>query len=147
MYLLGSTADEYLSNALETISDNLKISETISAITLLALGNGAPDIFASFSAAGSADGIYLSLSSSVGGVIFITSIVTSIVIFTAGDNMVVTDKTVFYRNTLFLLSAFIILLISGLIRQKIDIFTCITLMLLYAMYIIFVVRHDSQERA
>lgn len=86
--MLGSTADEYLCNALETIAGDLKISETISAITLLALGNGAPDIFASFSAAGSADGIYLSLSSSMGGVLFITVVATGIVIFTAGDNQI-----------------------------------------------------------
>ena len=56
MYLLGSTADQYLCNALETISDNLNFSETISAVTLLALGNGAPDIFSSLSAAGSEEG-------------------------------------------------------------------------------------------
>ena len=56
MYFLGSTADQYLCNALETISDNLNFSETISAVTLLALGNGAPDIFSSLSAAGSDEG-------------------------------------------------------------------------------------------
>ena len=123
MYLLGSTADEYLCNALETISDNLKISQTISAITLLALGNGAPDIFASFSAAGSDEGIYLSLSSSIGGLVFITAISTSIVIFTSGNDVVMTDKPVFYRNTLFLFVSMTVLLFTGLIRQCIDIAT------------------------
>jgi sodium/potassium/calcium exchanger 6 len=123
MYMLGSTADEYLCNTLETIADNLKISETISAVTLLALGNGAPDIFASLSAAGSSEGIYLSLSSSMGGLVFITAIVTSIVIITAGDNQVTTDKSVFYRNTIFLVASLCLLLYTGLVKQCIDIST------------------------
>ena len=52
MYNLGSTADMYLSPALETISDKLSCSESLAGVTLLALGNGAPDVFASLSAGG-----------------------------------------------------------------------------------------------
>ena len=52
MYLLGSTADIYLSPALETISEKLGCSESLAGVTLLALGNGAPDMFAAISAGG-----------------------------------------------------------------------------------------------
>ena len=52
MYNLGSTADMYLSPALEVISDKLSCSESLAGVTLLALGNGAPDVFASLSAGG-----------------------------------------------------------------------------------------------
>ena len=50
MYNLSSTADEYLSPALEFLTNKLKISESLAGVTLLALGNGAPDIFAAISA-------------------------------------------------------------------------------------------------
>ena len=49
-------------------------------VTLLALGNGAPDIFASLSASTSSEGLYMSISSLMGGAMFITSIVSSLVI-------------------------------------------------------------------
>lgn len=52
MYNLGSTADMYLSPSLEVISDKLSCSESLAGVTLLALGNGAPDVFASISAGG-----------------------------------------------------------------------------------------------
>lgn len=52
MYLLGSTADEYLVNSLQFISQKLRLSETLAGVTLLALGNGAPDVISSFTAAG-----------------------------------------------------------------------------------------------
>ena len=51
MYLLSSTADQYLSPSLEHITMKFKISESLAGVTLLALGNGAPDVFSSISAA------------------------------------------------------------------------------------------------
>ena len=51
MYNLGSTADEYLSPALESLSERFNISESLAGVTLLAFGNGAPDVFASIASA------------------------------------------------------------------------------------------------
>ena len=52
MYNLGSTADSYLSPALETISDKFSCSESLAGVTLLAFGNGAPDVFSAIAASG-----------------------------------------------------------------------------------------------
>ena len=54
-YVLGSTADAYLSPVLAGISKHLKISQSLAGVTLLAFGNGAPDVFSSLSAASSVD--------------------------------------------------------------------------------------------
>jgi sodium/potassium/calcium exchanger 6 len=54
MYILSSTADEYLSPALEYITERFKISESLAGVTFLAFGNGAPDVFSSISSANSA---------------------------------------------------------------------------------------------
>lgn len=50
MYILTSSADEYLSPSLEFLTEKLKLSESVAGVTLLALGNGAPDVFQAISA-------------------------------------------------------------------------------------------------
>mmetsp|Transcript_14726 Transcript_14726/g.25060 ORF Transcript_14726/g.25060 Transcript_14726/m.25060 type:complete len:122 (+) Transcript_14726:313-678(+) len=52
MYLLASTADDYLSPSLEFMTIKFGIPESLAGVTLLALGNGAPDVFSSISGAG-----------------------------------------------------------------------------------------------
>ena len=71
MYLLLTTADDYLSPTLEFLTNKLKISESVAGVTLLALGNGAPDVFAAISAKKST---VLRISNLVGSTIFISTI-------------------------------------------------------------------------
>ena len=82
MYTLSSTADDYLSPALEFLTEKLQISESLAGVTLLALGNGAPDIFAAISAAGGgsddgegSSGTILTICNLVGSTLFISTIV------------------------------------------------------------------------
>ena len=55
MYLLSSTADIYLSPSLEFITERFSCNESLAGVTLLAFGNGAPDVFSSIAAAKSPD--------------------------------------------------------------------------------------------
>ena len=55
IFNLGSTASDYLSPALETITLTFKIPESLAGVTLLAFGNGAPDVFAAIASATSSD--------------------------------------------------------------------------------------------
>lgn len=50
MYNLATTADSYLSPTLEQITLKFKLSESLAGVTLLAFGNGAPDVFSAISA-------------------------------------------------------------------------------------------------
>jgi sodium/potassium/calcium exchanger 6 len=80
MYTLSSTADIYLSPALETMTTKFGLSDSLAGVTLLAFGNGAPDVFSSISAGGdsNSDGkldAVKPISIVVGGTFFITSVV------------------------------------------------------------------------
>jgi sodium/potassium/calcium exchanger 6 len=55
MYTLASTADIYLSPALETLTVKFGLPDSLAGVTLLAFGNGAPDVFSSISAAADAN--------------------------------------------------------------------------------------------
>ena len=81
MYNLASTADDYLSPSLEHLVNSFGISESLSGVTFLAFGNGAPDVFSAISAnAGDpadadADTTLLSLCGLLGATVFISSVV------------------------------------------------------------------------
>ncbi|KAK8966923.1 Cation/calcium exchanger 5 [Platanthera guangdongensis] len=49
-YLLARTASDCFSPAVSLLSSRLRLSPSMAAVTLLALGNGAPDLFASIAA-------------------------------------------------------------------------------------------------
>ena len=80
-YMLASTADEYLSPSLEALNNKFGFSESLAGVTLLAFGNGAPDVFSAIAAARSGkedlstESILLGISSLLGSSIFITSVV------------------------------------------------------------------------
>ena len=56
MYNLASTADVYLSPSLEYMTIKFGLSESLAGVTLLAFGNGAPDVFSAIAAASSSSG-------------------------------------------------------------------------------------------
>eukprot|EP00956_Cyclotella_meneghiniana_P013598 scaffold19744_cov71-Cyclotella_meneghiniana.AAC.4 len=75
--LLASTAENYFSPALEMISSEFQIPPPLAGVTLLALGNGSPDVSAVMNAikANPAEGIPLSLGELTGGGMFVQAIV------------------------------------------------------------------------
>ena len=81
MYILASTADSYLSPSLEALTTKFGLSESLAGVTLLAFGNGAPDVFSAIAAARSGTGeissenILLSISALIGSSVFISSVV------------------------------------------------------------------------
>ena len=84
-YLLGDTANRYLSNALTTISDKFNFSQNLAGVTLLAFGNGAPDVISSFVAADGLDGLNFNIASAAGAGVFLTAFVLSAVVFYARE--------------------------------------------------------------
>ncbi|XP_074311545.1 cation/calcium exchanger 5 [Silene latifolia] len=101
-YLLIKTAQIHFSPVVSTLCTNLELSPSMGAVTLLALGNGAPDVFASIAAMGSGNprtGFGAILSA--GG--FVSGLVVGFVAIYAAPFWV--DPASFIRDVLFYLVA------------------------------------------
>jgi solute carrier family 24 (sodium/potassium/calcium exchanger), member 6 len=157
MYLLASTADAYLSPSLEHITVSSGISESLAGVTLLAFGNGAPDVLTSIAAASTAtkkpDAIG-SVSIICGGTFFITCIVVTAASSFANLNAnkpgapkdrrikitpryILRDIAFLFITVSYLLSVFIFL-------HEFSIFTSLGLLIIYGVYIILVVQQSGK---
>lgn len=145
-YILGSTADGYLSPALETIALKLGISESLAGVTFLAFGNGAPDVISALSASGGeAGGIYLAIGALLGAGLFVSCIVAAVVILSAKDPIHVLPS-VFLRDTGFYMLGPIILTIAAATGQ-LSVPFAVTLLVVYVIFVVVVVISDKLDRA
>jgi len=80
-YLLGTTADGYLSPSLEQIAKKLNMSEQMAGVTFLALANGAPDVIGAIVATDSEGGeIGLAVGALTGATLFVSGVVCAVII-------------------------------------------------------------------
>ncbi|XP_020219269.1 cation/calcium exchanger 1 [Cajanus cajan] len=134
-YLLGDTASNYFCNSLEGLSNILRLSPTIAGVTLLSLGNGAPDFFASVvSFTGSSSNGAVGLNSILGGSFFVSCAVLGIISILVSPNHVEVDKANFIRDVLFFLFSILILLVIIYIG-KITLLGSICYVSIYFIYV------------
>ncbi|GMI17266.1 hypothetical protein TrLO_g13409 [Triparma laevis f. longispina] len=95
--LLASTADNFFVIELQTLSTMLALSDDVAGVTLLALGNGAPDVFTAVVGLGQ-DDFQLALSDLMGGGIFINTVVLGSVILCTNKENLEVDKGPFLRD-------------------------------------------------
>lgn len=149
MYLLSETADAYLSPALETITVRFKLPESFAGVTLLALGNGAPDVFSSIAAAQGKDpNAITSVSIVVGGTFFISSVVVAL--STRASNLnpnpneppihkIKVTPRFFLRDLTFYMITIIYLIVIMLAVKEFTVGTSAAFLIIYTIYVILVV--------
>jgi sodium/potassium/calcium exchanger 6 len=141
IYLLGSTADVYLSPVLEYLTLRFSIPESLAGVTLLAFGNGAPDVFSTIAAGGDNDDdsdnndAIKPVCVLFGGTLFITSIVLSLSIRAAQGRQIALTPRYFIRDWIFFMIPCIYLLIVLLFVHKIDIYGSLIMMFIYFFYV------------
>lgn len=136
-YLLGNTAADYFCSSLESLSRILKLSPTIAGITLLSLGNGAADVFASIVSFTRSNDGDVGLNSVLGGAFFVSSTVVGIISILISPQQISIDKHSFIRDVLFFLFSLFCLLLIIMIG-KINLFCAICFVSIYFLYVFVV---------
>uniref|UniRef100_A0A7N0UUJ0 Sodium/calcium exchanger membrane region domain-containing protein n=1 Tax=Kalanchoe fedtschenkoi TaxID=63787 RepID=A0A7N0UUJ0_KALFE len=133
-YLSGNTVSNYFCPSLEGLSQVLNLSPTIAGVTLLSLGNGAADVFASLVSFTSSGDASVGLSGILGGAFFVSSAVVGIISLVVGSHQIVLDKHSFIRDVLFLLFSLCALLVIVLVG-KINLWGAICFVSIYVIYV------------
>ncbi|CAH8271438.1 unnamed protein product [Arabidopsis lyrata] len=135
-YLLGDTAASYFCPSLDSLSKVLKLSPTMAGVTLLSLGNGAPDLFSSVVSFTRSNNGDFGLNSILGGAFFVSSFVVGTICVLIGSRDVSIDRNSFIRDVVFLLVALCCL---GLIIfiGKVTIWVALCYLSIYLLYVGF----------
>ncbi|XP_008791218.2 cation/calcium exchanger 1-like [Phoenix dactylifera] len=147
-YLLGNTASHYFCTSVESLSRELRLSPTIAGVTLLSLGNGSPDVFASIISFRSGSG-EVGLSSVLGGAFFVSCVVVGIIHVCAassGSRAARIDRPCFVRDVCFfvlVLSSLLAILLVG----RVNIWGAMAFTSLYFVYVSIVsATHFCREK-
>ncbi|KAJ9131850.1 hypothetical protein P3X46_034762 [Hevea brasiliensis] len=144
-YLLGNTAAEYFCSSLENLSKILKLSPSIAGVTLLSLGNGAPDVFASiisFTRSSNAD---VGLNSILGGAFFVSSGVVGVISTLICPQEISVDKSSFIRDVSFFLVSLCSLLLI-IVVGKITLWAAISFLSMYFFYVLNPLTNSSSSK-
>ena len=151
LYMLSSTAEDFLSASVESLVDLYKMPESLAAVTVLAFGNGAIEVFSAVSNADKSFGIgdttiFSSLSSLLGGYFFAISVNTLLALRAAPQQQVQLSKIFFGRDMIFMTIIQSYFLIIMLFIGKIDLVIVGTLIALYVIYIFVVLLQSKQQK-
>ncbi|TKV92203.1 hypothetical protein SEVIR_9G149300v4 [Setaria viridis] len=137
-YLLGDTASEYFCASLEGLSSALRLPPAVAGVTLLSLGNGAPDVFASVVSFAAGDVGGVGLDSALGGALFVSTVVAGAVALAVGARGgIVVEPRGFVRDLCFLLLALCYLL-AVLVNGAVTVWVAVSFVSLYVGYVVVV---------
>ncbi|KAG8835869.1 hypothetical protein FRC17_000419, partial [Serendipita sp. 399] len=138
---LGISASDFFCPNLATISAVLGLDENVAGVTFLALGNGSPDVFSTFSAM-KADSGSLAVGELIGAASFILSVVVGSMALIKPFKV---HRGPFLRDVVFFTAA-IALLLGVLKDGTIQGWEAGLLVVLYALYVVVVVIGSWREK-
>lgn len=147
---LGTAASDYFCPNLSTLSEAMNLPEDVAGVTLLALGNSAPDLTSSIIAIHSADAVGMAVGELIGAGLFIGGVVMGSIVLSArrdADNVqqIELDRGSFLRDTGFLLLS-VLLLGVILINGKMMWWEGLMMIILYLIYVGIVIAMGAIQR-
>ncbi|XP_062113895.1 cation/calcium exchanger 2-like [Humulus lupulus] len=136
-YVLGNTASEYFCSSLESLSKLFKLSPTIAGVTLLSLGNGAPDVFSSlvsFMGGGTSE---VGLNTVLGGASFVSCVVVGIISIAVRRKGIRVNKNGLFRDVFFYLLVLLCLVVI-LVQKELDVWGALSFFSIYIAYVVVV---------
>ena len=130
---IGIASSDFFCPNLATIANSLGMSQSVAGVTLLAFGNGSPDVFSTFAAFKAHSGS-LAIGELLGAAAFITSVVAGSMAIIAPFKV---SKRSFLRDAGFFLIAVImtmVLLADGRLR----LWESILMIVFYVLYVLYV---------
>ncbi len=144
-YVLGSTADDHFSPALANICERLRLSPELAGVTLLAFGNGSPDVFSSLASfTGGADSPELGLAALLGAGMFLLTVVLGSVLRAAPGTRVAPAS--FSRDAVMFIVTISWILAWSLSGRDTTLVVALSYVALYAVYVALVFSQDWYER-
>ena len=136
--LLGSTSEEFFCPALASLSEMLGLQPRVAGVTLLALGNGAPDVF-SIIASVKAKQAGMAVGEVTGAGNFVTTAVVGAVALTTEDGL--KARGMFLRDLCMLVLATALLLVV-FIDGEVESWEATSFLALYVFYVSIVIAGD-----
>ena len=136
--LLAKIASEYFTPTLSSISQKWQLSDNFAGLTLLALANGAPDVFCVI-ITGNSD---LGISALLGGGLFVSSVVVGCIAILCPCKL---RGLYFTRDIVFLLISVTAVTVLG-IRETVTLPSAISLIVIYITYLLVVLQTPWVER-
>lgn len=130
---LGIVAGDFLAVNLSCVAHELHVSDSLAGVTFLAFGNAAPDIFSTLAAMNS-NAKNLAFGEVLGAAAFITAVVAGSMALMGPFRV---PEFSLVRDAVFLLVA-VGFLVYIMAEGKLKLWHCITMLLIYAVYIFIV---------
>ena len=141
---ISATIEEYVAPAITFITESLKLSEALAAVTLLALANGAGDVITAIVASDTEGGISYNIGALYGAGLFVCSLVVAISVHNSNQDIQVLPATI-YRDIGFYIGATLLTLIFALIGTLTWV-SALFMLLLYLALVGTVVIQDYLEK-
>ncbi|EAR85856.3 sodium calcium exchanger protein (macronuclear) [Tetrahymena thermophila SB210] len=139
--LLSQTSEYYLSPSLAKLAKCFRLSQTLAGVTLLALGNGGPDVITAIIAGNSGDdSISIAVGSIFGAGLFVTTYTLANCIQNAGQIKI--QSRTFFRDQLFYLIGCLVILIYTIIGE-VTLSMSIGFISIYIIFLLVVVYQDK----
>lgn len=130
---LGTVAGDFFSVNLSSIARGLCMNDTLAGVTLLALGNGSPDIFSTF-AAMKDNSSSMAIGELIGAASFITAVVAGSMALVRPFTVV---KSSLIRDILALMFTAVFLTFI-MTSRRLQLWHCICMLSFYVMYVVLI---------